>query len=154
MISWNEIHLSRSGKLQIRTFQQWIACFWKNLETNSQRESALVYTEPREYKETHKSASQERTFLPYLLTSLTSSAPTWEEKPNTLPFSKFREPKKEGQSLELYSKFVILSVGLDIIISSLPKKDEKTHGVHLSLYLETIEEISLLITFKRRRAMK
>ena len=45
---------------------------------------------------------------------------------------------EERESLALYSKFVILTVGLDILISSLLNKGEKNLGVHLSLHLEAI----------------
>ena len=91
--------------------------------------------------------------LPYLLTSPPSSAPTWEEKPTTLSFSpNVGSQTKEEGSLELYSKFVILTFGLDIFISSLPKKSEKNHRVHLSLHL--VEKFSPLSTFKRERVTK
>lgn len=61
----------------------------------------------------------------------------------------------EGKkNFEIYSKFVILTVGLDILISIMLNKGEKNLRAHLSLHLEAIKKVSIPSKFKGERATK
>lgn len=88
------------------------------------------------------------------LSSILSTNPGRETNYTSI-FLNLGSQTEEGESLELYRKFVNLTVALAIRQDiTLPKKGKKSPRVSLSLHLEAIETITSLNTFKRERAIK